>query len=458
MTTLLILLATVATPLSVPVWSVDLQASRQFSWAPSGTGDAIIAWGEQLPSPGSCLDRRIVGAIASHTGSVAVTNIANDLVASVGDRTGMCSPMDTDGIQHISLVQISSTSNAVIYNGPTLSTNTPVTTVEAPSQQLVSAAGLPSGSSSFVVNKKKQNMMRSESVSLGTTGYVTCWNRERGSLNNLRVVCRMFNTDGTSAGPKYLIKKFPVTTDEEATSISLVNMQSDGTNGLSVDSFAIGITYFPPGSAAPQLWIGVFSWFSMTGTFVPERLVQQITFNSTLGVPKRYNRAIQIERVSNYIPNTIVAVYATSTYVVTQPIFTIEYVDGVMNILTTFLLAIPTHTIASFGFSPPSVVFVNDVVGILVSFMIVKWQPPGTTILRAAVVVMSQIGSLNHKAHTPLDIAEENTIDEWIMLPSGGLTGYSEVAPVGTGFLVMTVIDEYSKLDARFLSSPPSYT
>ena len=332
---LALLIAAVAGTEGALLWTADLNAARQYSLARSGASDVMIAWGEQLPSPGSCLDRRIVGAIASHTGSFAVTNIANDLVASVGDRVGTCDDMDTDGIQHISLVQISSTSNAVIYNGPTQSTNTPVTTVEAPSQQLVSAAGLPSGSSSFVVNKKKQNMMRSESVSLGTTGYVTCWNRERGSQSKLRVVCRKFNTDGTSAGPKHLIKKFLVTTDEEATSISLVNMQSDGTNGLSVDSFAIGITYFPLGGANPDLWIGVLSWDSSLGKFVVERAVQAITFG--LDGPKKFDKhPIPLERLPGSNPTSLVIAYATATGGMTAR--SVEITDGSGNPLTTFVL------------------------------------------------------------------------------------------------------------------------
>ena len=419
-TSLALLIAAVAGTegtVTPPLWTADLNAARQYSLARSGVNDVMIAWGEQLPSPGSCLDRRIVGAIASHTGSVAVTNIANDLVASVGDRTGMCSPMDTDGIQHVSLVQISSTSNAVIYNGPTLSTNTPVTTVEAPSQQLVSAAGLPSGSSSFVPKVRRRNMMRSESVSLGATGYVTCWNKERGSLSNLRVYCKMFKTDGTKVGSKYLIKLLPVTTDEEATSISLVNMQSDGMNGLSVDSFAIGITYFPPGGVAPELSIGVFSWDSTAEEFVEERAVQAITFNIVFGSPKLFGKhPIQIEKAHGSNPTSLIVAYTSATFAVSQPVHT---TNSVFELATPF--PFPFSAVLRTPLSSPSVTNTGNT--LLFSWLETESSSPTTTWIR--VLHVDMVPTLG------------------ILIEVGGLTfvGHTNTATIGTGYIV-TAINE----------------
>ena len=420
-----------------PFWSTNLNAALHFSWAPSGTDNVMIAWEDTLPSPGSCLDRRIVGATASQTGSLlSITSIPNDLVASVGDRTGMCSPMDTDGIQHVSLVQISSTSNAVIYNGPAQTTVAPITTIESPYQQLVSAAGLPSGSSTLAVNKKNKNMMRAVSVSLGTTGYVTCWNRERGSQSKLRVVCRKFNTDGTSAGPKYLIKKFLVTSDEEATSISLVNMQSDGTNGLSVDSFAIGITYFPPSSAAPQLWIGVLSWNVITNKFVIERVVQTITFDTFYGLPKRFDKeAIQIEKSYGSNPTSLVAVYGTGSHVVSQPI---EMTGSMSTVLFPFVLGTP-EVFSSFNSvrSSPTVirVIIQSTTYIVITWMQSYLVLSGKHKLLVKFLKLSQFTTVVGEVF----VAEEKSIGYW---GTGWPSCLAETAPVGNGYILMSAISD----------------
>eukprot|EP01060_Flectonema_neradi_P009373 TRINITY_DN1667_c0_g1_i2.p1 TRINITY_DN1667_c0_g1~~TRINITY_DN1667_c0_g1_i2.p1 ORF type:complete len:483 (+),score=100.60 TRINITY_DN1667_c0_g1_i2:107-1450(+) len=411
---------------ALPSWTAELNAARQYSWSKRESG-AVLAWADEWRGEDdgstSCLDRTVKGAhiTQSTEGVVSVANVEGYLVRTVDERTGMCNGLDTDGIQHVSIAEVGGTAvNVITYNAPEDSTTTPVTTVEAPHQVMTGTTEPWTSKRELIAEKRRRNLMRAETTSVGT-GYVTCWNKERGSLGNLKIFCRMFNNDGTPVDKDRSIYVLPVTSGDDATSISIINMESDGTT-LSLQSFAIAITHFPAAlTEAPRLYLGIYSFDSTTTKFVVERTIQEITFDPTFGPPLRFGRqAIQIAKAHGSNPTSLVIAYGTATHAVSQLVHSTNNGMALDPLALADAFSFPVGVFGRTVLSTPSVFYTGS--SLLFSFL---EGTATTTYVRTLHIGLSNIPTL---------LADVEV---------GGLTfvGQTHIGTVGTGYF-FSVINE----------------